>query len=101
MAVGGLTGFFLDNVLPGTLEERGIRKWRAKYENEEDTSGKKLVADPSTYDIPFITDWLQKFKWVKYVPFLPYYGPSEKPETNGVYKHNSQRERNDIAEENV
>ena len=72
MAVGGLTGFILDNLLPGTLEERGLTKWKTALSG--DASSGKGVASVHCYDIPFITSYLQRFKLTKYFPFLPYYG---------------------------
>ena len=73
MAVGGITGFLLDNLLPGTLEERGIKKWRSLFEEEEESAVQARVASIHTYDIPLVTKYLQKFKAVRYIPFLPYY----------------------------
>jgi len=70
MAIGGMTGFLLDNLLPGTLEERGLKRWRMKTAIVDAHSHLTI----HTYDIPFITPYLQKFKIVRYLPFLPYYG---------------------------
>ncbi|XP_065066234.1 solute carrier family 23 member 2-like isoform X2 [Rhopilema esculentum] len=72
MAVGGLTGFILDNLLPGTLEERGLTKWKTAVSG--DTSSEKGIASVHCYDIPFITSYLQRFRLTKYLPFVPYYG---------------------------
>ena len=82
MAVGGITGFVLDNLLPGTLEERGILKWR--YLFEESSSKKSRIASIHTYDVPLITSYLQKFKAVRYIPFLPYYGEDHSNEPVGM-----------------
>lgn len=68
MAVGGITGFILDNLLPGTLEERGIITWRNSYE-----TGGKAVASIHVYDPPFLTKNFMSSKFSKYCPFLPYY----------------------------
>jgi len=82
MAVGGITGFILDNLLPGTLEERGIKKWRDLFEDAE-TGVQTRSASIHTYDIPLVTKYLQRFKFVRYIPFLPYY-EFESRDTPGV-----------------
>eukprot|EP00794_Sanderia_malayensis_P009722 gene9722-10713_t len=81
MAVGGVTGFVLDNLLPGTAEERGILKWRSLFEEK---AGKGKLASIHTYDLPFISRYLNKSPLVKYVPFLPYYGDSGSNEPIGM-----------------
>ena len=86
MAIGGMTGFLLDNLLPGTLEERGLKRWRMKTANADAQSNLTV----HTYDIPVITPYLQKFKIVKNLPFLPYYGEAyfneqqQKPPLKGM-----------------
>ena len=72
MAIGGATGFILDNLLPGTLKERGILQWGKEATSADNQQ--EHAASIHTYDIPFITPYLQKFKICKYLPFLPYYG---------------------------
>ena len=67
MFVGGFLGFFLDNTIPGSPEERGITAWNRQYQTEERTD----VEATSTYDLPFVTSCLRKTKWARYVPFLP------------------------------
>ena len=71
MWVGGILGFLLDVTLPGTDEERGILKWRDLYQGHEEASIQ--ITSIRTYDLPFVTSFLQKFPFVRYVPFLPYY----------------------------
>ena len=71
MAVGGLTGFVLDNIIPGTDAERGLIKWRQVF-NEDGTT--RQVASVHVYDVPFITHYFGKSRACKYIPFLPYYG---------------------------
>ena len=75
MALGGITGFILDNILPGSLDERGMTKWKSAV-SEGETEGERL-ASIHTYDVPFITPYLQRFKFVKYLPFLPYYDEND------------------------
>lgn len=67
MFVGGMLGFILDNTVPGTDDERGIIKWRNQLsttETDDDTYEK-------TYDLPFITPFLRRYKCFSYIPFLP------------------------------
>ena len=91
MWVGGLIGFILDNTLPGSDEERGILKWRELHEAHEGDAIQ--VASIHTYDIPFITPFLQKFSFVRYVPFLPYYGTGgEEEDQKGQQKDNNNAE---------
>ncbi|XP_057294071.1 solute carrier family 23 member 2-like isoform X2 [Hydractinia symbiolongicarpus] len=71
MAVGGVTAAILDNALPGSLEDRGITKWRKIQSSEEDEIPQASI---HVYDLPFIQAYLNKTSWAKYVPFLPYHG---------------------------
>lgn len=81
MWVGGLVGFVLDVSLPGTDEERGILKWREPHHNKDEPLAR--TASIHTYDIPFVTPFLQKFPFVRYIPFLPYYGEEDDEESLG------------------
>ena len=79
MAVGGVTGFILDNLLPGTKQERGLISWK----NNVESAGSKPVASVHVYDPPFLTENFMRSKICKVIPFLPYYGdtlPVTKPE---------------------
>ena len=68
MAVGGMIACLLDNIIPGTTEERGIRKWRNLATGRGVITN---VASVHVYDLPFgVTN---KWKFTKFVPFLPYY----------------------------
>lgn len=68
MFVGGAIGFILDNTIPGTDEERGIRKWRKlTAEDDNSTSHSRMYI----YDIPFIQKYLNRLEIVKYIPFCP------------------------------
>ena len=42
------------------------------------------MASIHTYNIPYVTRLLQRFTFVKYVPFLPYYGEETAVELNKV-----------------
>lgn len=70
MAVGGTVGFILDNLLPGTVEERGIIKWKQSFDSDGNACE---VATVHIYDPPFLK-WLLKNPVCKWIPFLPYYG---------------------------
>lgn len=70
MAVGGSFGFILDNLLPGTKQERGIIKWKKSFSDEGEATE---VASIHVYDPPFIAS-LSKKNICRYIPFLPYHG---------------------------
>ncbi|WAR17440.1 S23A2-like protein [Mya arenaria] len=70
MFVGGVLGFVLDNLVPGTDEERGIKSWRV----QTDGKGSELVtADESVYDLPVIGAMMRKFPVFRYLPISPTY----------------------------
>ncbi|XP_023345185.1 solute carrier family 23 member 2 isoform X2 [Eurytemora carolleeae] len=69
MFVGGVLGFFLDNTVPGTREERGLVAWEDQHDGE-DSAGAQSKTD-RCYDLPVGMVWLRKQKWAEYVPFLP------------------------------
>lgn len=75
MFVGGFTGFVLDNLLPGTEEERGIVKWRKSHELHSASS--YSLAPITVYDPPFLPKKLKSSKFAKWCPFLPYYSQKE------------------------
>lgn len=67
--VGGALGCILDHSIPGGDLERGIVGWRKEIsldtENTEETK---------VYDIPYVMDFLKRFKVSYHLPFLPTYG---------------------------
>ncbi|ELT90298.1 hypothetical protein CAPTEDRAFT_124038 [Capitella teleta] len=69
MFVGGLSGFVLDNTIPGTDEERGLLSWRAELVRRKNEQGEYESVD--TYDLPFVGKFLSRQSWSRYVPFLP------------------------------
>jgi len=71
MFVGGFLGFFLDNTIPGTPEERGLIAWQAQHDLSGENAKKYAGVSLRTYDIPFITKYLENNQWAKYVPFFP------------------------------
>ncbi|XP_039665401.1 solute carrier family 23 member 1 isoform X3 [Perca fluviatilis] len=68
MFIGGFFGFILDNTIPGTDKERGIKSWRDKVQQEG-----RNFCDQSCYDIPFCNGVLKRFRCFQYLPFLPSY----------------------------
>ena len=74
MFVGSFTALFLDNILPGTPEERGITVWAEvpktalEYDYDDDGAGSLTL---KSYDFPFGMRYLRKMRWPKYVPFMP------------------------------
>lgn len=66
MAVGGVTAAILDNLLPGSREERGLDAWKSTQSFDANAN--------HVYDLPYIQDFLNRSRWVRYVPFLPYHG---------------------------
>ncbi|XP_051975910.1 solute carrier family 23 member 2 isoform X2 [Xyrauchen texanus] len=66
MFIGGFFGFVLDNTIPGTEEERGLKKWRKVHEGAQ-----TYFTDHSCYNLPFCTNFVQRFKLLQYLPFLP------------------------------
>ena len=69
MAVGGLVGLILDNTIPGTIEERGLKAWRQHLSHN---SGEFQTASIKVYDLPLGLNRISNYKVAKYLPFLPY-----------------------------
>ncbi|XP_069619275.1 solute carrier family 23 member 1-like isoform X2 [Ranitomeya imitator] len=68
MFVGGFLGFFLDNTIPGTKEERGIASWN-KINVE---AGENCSDIEDVYDLPFgIGTKFCTSSWLRYIPFCP------------------------------
>ena len=69
--VGGLVALILDNILPGTAKERGILEWNKVATGDTN----QTTASIHVYDLPF--GFASRWKFAKYLPFLPYYGCSD------------------------
>lgn len=78
MAVGCIVPLILDNTIPGTIEERGLVGW-GENSTEDKVDEKFEVAPIAVYNLPFGLHRLSKYKFAKYMPFLPY------PYDNGRY----------------
>jgi len=70
MAVGCLVALILDNTIPGTIEERGLKAWRQRLSDDSDEQ--LQTASIKVYDLPFGLKRLSNYKVAKYLPFLPY-----------------------------
>lgn len=81
MFVAGLFGCIFDNTVPGTLEERGMIKWR-KHDTDDNTTADNSNSERQVYDLPWCLSRVSKWKGSKYIPFLPYY-PSSPPDMHG------------------
>ncbi|XP_054725358.1 solute carrier family 23 member 2 [Anastrepha obliqua] len=68
--VGGLLGCFLDNIIPGTAEERGLVEWANEMPLGDANVNDGTATD---YDFPWGMETLRKWKWTYYIPFLPTY----------------------------
>lgn len=66
MFVGGVLGFILDNAVPGTLEERGILKWRQSLYDSTKQNTKRVM-----YEFPFVTKYMKKVNCCSYFPLSP------------------------------
>ena len=70
MAVGCIVAFILDNTIPGTIEERGLKAWRKHLTDESDEQFE--TASIEVYDLPFGLNRISNYRVAKYLPFLPY-----------------------------
>ena len=70
MAVGCIAALILDNTIPGTIEERGLKAWRKHLSGDSDEQFQ--TASIKIYDLPFGLNRISNYKVAKYLPFLPY-----------------------------
>ncbi|KAK4314154.1 hypothetical protein Pmani_014541 [Petrolisthes manimaculis] len=76
MFVSGFLGFLLDNTLSGTLEERGLMHWNyflQAHQTKCVSSTTKESPEDICYNLPFGMDAIKRWRWTKYMPFLPTY----------------------------
>ncbi|OBS72493.1 hypothetical protein A6R68_12931 [Neotoma lepida] len=66
MFVGGCVAFILDNTIPGTPEERGIKKWKKGV-----SKGNKSLDGMESYNLPFGMDIIKKYRCFNYLPISP------------------------------
>ncbi|XP_052058406.1 solute carrier family 23 member 2-like [Mytilus californianus] len=68
MFMACFTALLLDNVIPGTDQERGILSWRElTKEHLDDKENFSL----RTYDLPFGMSKIKSWSWARYIPFSP------------------------------
>ena len=72
MAVGCIIALILDNTIPGSKEERGLKTWR-QHLSSSDTDDQFQTAPIEFYDLPFGLKHISQCKAAKYLPFVPYY----------------------------
>jgi nucleobase transporter 1/2 len=79
MAVGGIIALILDNLVPGTPEERGLVQWQGiKSKKKHDIAAKDL----EVYDLPFGIG--SSWKISKFLPFMPYRPANTEPEKDEI-----------------
>lgn len=71
--VGGVLGCLLDNLVPGTPEERGLIAWADQMKL---SSGDEKIEE-STYNYPVGMGLIRSWKWTSYLPFMPTYKPGQ------------------------
>ncbi|XP_078469648.1 solute carrier family 23 member 1-like isoform X1 [Lampetra fluviatilis] len=69
MFVGGCVAFLLDNTIPGTVEERGLLKWKATGPDTSLPSSVHSVA--KVYDFPVGMAAVRRTRWLRYIPICP------------------------------
>ena len=62
----------LDNTIPRTIEERRLTGWGENPAPDEPVDEKYEVAHIEVYNLTIGLHRLSKFKFAKYMPFLPY-----------------------------
>ena len=77
MAVGCIVALILDNTIPGTIEERGLKAWRKHLSDESDDQFQ--TASIKIYELPFGLSRISDYKVAKYLPFLPYNDEDRSP----------------------
>ncbi|XP_064652942.1 solute carrier family 23 member 1-like isoform X1 [Lineus longissimus] len=68
--IGGMTAGFLDNLVPGTLRERGMLNFAGGTDEEFHVKGSSRI-----YDLPYIMPWVRSVNFFRYVPFMPTFDP--------------------------
>ncbi|EDV23955.1 expressed hypothetical protein [Trichoplax adhaerens] len=73
IAIGGIIALILDNILPGTVEERGLHMWSQETSIASNELSNEYIKDMKrSYDLPFgLSDFFHKFTCTKYLPFCP------------------------------
>ncbi|XP_077195326.1 solute carrier family 23 member 1-like [Paroedura picta] len=91
MFVGGFLGFFLDNTIPGSQEERGLLAWNESY--KEESSNTLCTSD--VYDLPFgIGSKFCAANWFRYLPTCPKRPPGHSANENNSYAQENSKKNN-------
>lgn len=81
---GALLACFLDNTIPGTLDERGITSWQnipSKSQESEEFVPQNFKEGIEVYD-PILPQTWRNHRILKYIPFLP--DPKETTSTTDI-----------------
>jgi nucleobase transporter 1/2 len=85
MFVGGLVAFVLDNTIPGTKEERGIKTWHPESDSgDDDVKPNTVSITPSTYDLPYLMPAIRRCRWFRFVPICPTFQGFVRPPTGNT-----------------
>ena len=72
IAVGGIVALILDNIIPGTLEERGMHIWHQEGKKLASTSAEYRKELRKSYNLPCgLTKYFHKCACTNYMPFCP------------------------------
>ncbi|XP_025096152.1 solute carrier family 23 member 2-like [Pomacea canaliculata] len=69
--VGGFLACFLDNTVPGTLEERGLSKHSSKEELSKGPADDHFEEGLEVYDIPYVQKYMEKSRITKVCRIFP------------------------------
>ncbi|KAK2148012.1 hypothetical protein LSH36_521g01021 [Paralvinella palmiformis] len=104
MFVGGVLACLLDNILPGTMEERGMGVFNSLPSHKSDVDRDYAELRAKTYDFPCGNEALKRIKCCTYMPFLPSYKErkatcrSSVSDTERMYANNYQKDSNSVTE---
>lgn len=72
IAVGGIVALILDNIIPGTLEERGMHIWYQESKKLANSSKEYRMELRKSYNLPCgLTKYFHKCACTHYMPFCP------------------------------
>ena len=57
-------------IFSGTDEERGLHVWRHHVTTTPTGDVHALSRDHVTYDVPYISGLLRRYRWLRHLPFL-------------------------------
>ncbi|XP_069139817.1 solute carrier family 23 member 1-like [Argopecten irradians] len=68
---GAILACFLDNTVPGTLEERGIAAWQNQGQENEDSGGTIDYVEGLELYETWLPRPIKEWKGLEYIPFMP------------------------------